>query len=194
MKIQDDTGTGKGLKINGNNEAHIFAVVETEIESAVDKGLAYNLNSGEVSSITSGDATLIYFKNDEAEIYVIDAVALGVRGFTGLSDMAQVSVIKNPTAGDLITDETDADMKSNSNFGSSNELESSSLVYKGKNAGTITGGELHALIYAGNNGRVFASLTMEIPRGGSIAVKIESDATAGTAYAALVGHLKDPNR
>jgi len=194
MKIQDDTGTGKGLKINANNEMVAFAVVESELESATDKGLAYNLNSGEVASIASGDATLLYFKNDEDEVYVIDAVAVGLRGFTGLSDMAVLTVIKNPTAGNLITDATAASMKSNTNFGSSNELETSSFVYKGKNSGTITGGEDHAVIYAGNNSRVYAALTMEIPRGGSIAIKVVSDATAGTAYAALVGHLKDPNR
>ena len=194
MKIQDDTGTGKGMKINANNEAHVFAVIESEIESANDKGLAYNLNSGEVSGIASGDATLIYFKNDEEEIFVIDAIALGLRGFTGLTDMAQVTVIRNPDAGDLVTDATPVDMASNANFGSSNELEVGTLVFKGKNAGTITGGDDHALIYAGNNGRVFAILNMEVPRGGSVAVKVVSDATAGTAYGALIGHLKDPNR
>ena len=194
MKIQDDTGTGKGLKINANNEMVAFAVIESELESATDKGLAYNLNSGEVASIASGDATLIYFKNNEEEVYVIDAVAVGVRGFTGLSDMAVLTVIKNPAAGDLITDATAADMKSNTNFGSSNELEPTSFLYKGKNSGTITGGTDHAIIYAGNNSRVFATLGMDIPRGGSVAVKIVSDATAGTAYGALVGHLKDPNR
>ena len=194
MKINDSTGSGHGLKINPNNEAHVFAVIETELESANDKGLSYNLNSGEVTGLTSGDASLIYFKNDEDEVYIIDAVALGLRGFTGLTDMAVVEVIRNPTGGDLITDATPADMKSNANFGSSNTLEAGSFLYKGKDSGTITGGNQHALIYAGNNSRIYATLSIEVPRGGSVAVKITSDATAGTAYCALVGHLKDSNR
>ena len=194
MKIDDSTGSGHGLKINSNNEAHVFAIVESELESANDKGLAYNLNSGEVAGITSGDASLIYFKNDESEVYIIDAIAIGLRGFTGLSDMAVVEVIKNPTGGDIISDATAADMKSNANFGSSNALEVGTLVYKGKNSGTITDGVLHAYAYANNNSRTFAVLNMEVPRGGSVAVKVTSDATAGNAYCALIGHLKDPNR
>jgi len=193
MKVQDDTGSSYGLKVNANNEAHVFAVIETEIESAADKGIAYNLNSGEITGIASGDATLLYFKNDEEETYIIDAIALGLRGFTGISDMAMVTVVRNPTGGDLITDATGADIKSNTNFGSSNALEVGTSLYKGKNSGTVTG-ETHALIYAGNNSRTFATLVMEIPRGGSVAVKIESDATAGNAYCAFIGHLKDPNR
>ena len=194
MDIRDATGSGSGQRVNKNNEAYVFAVIESELESANDKGLAYNLNSGEITGITSGDASLIYFKNDEDETYILDAVALGLRGFTGLTDLATVEVYKNITGGDIISDETPAQMKSNSNFGSSNTLGVGSLVYKGKNSGTMTGGEIHALVYAGNNSRTFATLSMEIPRGGSVAVKVTSDATAGNCYCALIGHLKDSNR
>jgi hypothetical protein len=194
-KIDDGVGSGRQASVNGRNELDVFAVVESELESANDNGLAYNLNSGEVTGITSGDATLIYFKNGEAATFVINAVAVGLRGFTSLTDMAVLTVIKNPTAGDLVSDATPISINSNSNFGSSNVVNNGSDLFKGKNSGTITGGEDHAIIYAGNNSRVFAVLNMELSKGASIAVKVVgAGASAGNAYCALVGHLKDEIR
>ena len=192
MKIDDGTGSGRQSGVNGRQELNVFAVIESELESANDHGLAYNLNSGEITSIASGDATLIYFKNGEDSTFVIDAIAVGLRGFTSLTDMAVLTVIKNPTAGDLITDATAVSIKSNSNFGSSNLINNGSDIFKGKNSGTVTGGTDHAIIYAGNNARVFAILNMELTKGASIAVKVVgAGASAGNAYCALVGHLKD---
>ena len=195
MKIDDGKGSGRQAGVNGRNELDVFAIIESEFESANDNGLAYNLNSGEVTGIASGDATLIYFKNGESATYVINAIAIGLRGFTSLTDMAVITVIKNPTAGDLISDATAIDINSNANFGSSNVINNGSNLFKGKNAGTITGGTDHAIIYGSNNGRVFATLNIEIPKGGSIAVKVVgAGASAGNAYAALIGHLKDSVR
>lgn len=196
MKIDDGEGNKVQAGVNGRKELKTFAISETEIQAATSLGLGFNLNSGEVTSISSGSATLIYFKNGEASTYAINAIALGMRGFTNLTDMAVVTVLKNPTTGDLITDETPIDIKSNSNFGSSNNINGSTLLFKGKNAGTISGEEeIHAILYAGNNQRLFASLNMEIPKGSSIAIKIDTGgATAGNAYCALIGHLKDVKR
>jgi len=195
MKIDDGAGSGRQARVNGRKELDVFAVIESELESANDNGLAYNLNSGEVTSIASGDATLIYFKNGEAATFVIDAIAVGLRGFTNLTDMAVLTIIKNPTAGDLISDATAIDINSNSNFGSSNVINNGSDLFKGKNAGTITGGSDHAIIYAANNARVFAILNMELTKGASIAVKVVgAGASAGNAYCALIGHLKDEVR
>jgi hypothetical protein len=195
LKLEDGGGSGRVAKVNGRQEVKTFSIIETETEAANDLGLTYNLNSGEVTSIASGAATLIYFKNDEDSTYVINAVALGARGFTGLADMIVATIYRNPDAGDLISDATAADISSNSNFGSSNQLGVGTLLYKGKNAGTISGGEEFAIIYVGNNSRAAPPLNIELPKGGSIAVKIEgASATAGNAYCALIGHLKDSVR
>jgi hypothetical protein len=195
MKLEDGGGSGRVAKVNGRQEVKTFSVIESETEAANDLGLTYNLNSGEVTSITSAAATLIYFKNDEDSTYVINAIAIGARGFTGLADMIVATIYRNPDAGDLISDATAADINSNSNFGSSNQLGAGTLLYKGKNAGTISGGEVFGVIYANNNGRVAPPLNIEIPKGASIAVSIvAASATAGNAYAALIGHLKDPVR
>lgn len=194
MVIKDGTGTGKELGINGRNEAKVFAVSESEAQAANDLGNAYNINTGEITGLTAGDATMLYFKNDEEETFVIEAIAVGLRGFTGLTNVAQIYITKNPTGGDLITDETAVTMNENRNFGSAKTLSSGSKVYKGKAAGTITGGSDVALLYAKNNDRGYFPINLEIPRGSSIAVRVESDATAGTCYAALIAHKYDSAR
>lgn len=190
----EDPSTGYKAKVTKRNEVNTFSVTESESEFANTKGDVYNLNSGEITSLTAGDASLLYFYNDEDVDYVLSALAVGIRGFTGLSDMATVTIVRNPTGGDLITDATAASINSNSNFGSSRTTSTGTLLYKGKAAGTISGGDDHAILYIGNNSRLYASLPIEIPKGSSIAIKVDSDATAGSAYCALVGYFKDSTR
>jgi hypothetical protein len=191
MILEDGQGTGKKAGINGRNEVKTFSITESEAQASTFLGDAYNINSGDVTGLTAGDATLLYLKNDEDYDIIIEAVAIGLRGFTGLTDMAQITLIQNPTAGDIITDATPVSMNANRNFGSSKTLKNTTLTYKGKAAGTITGGNDAIYFYSGNNSRLFANIGIELPRGSSLAIKVESDATAGTAYAALVAFVKD---
>lgn len=191
MKIQSGTGKGTELAINGRNEAKVFAISESEAQSANDLGNAYNINTGEITGITSGDASLIYFKNDEVETVIIEAIAVGLKGLTGLTDMANITVIRNPSTGDIVSDATAVAMNVNRNFGSSKTLSSTTLAYKGKNSGTFTDGDDALLLYQGNNNRLFTGINIELPRGASIGVKVDSDATGGSAYCALILHLID---
>jgi len=184
-------GTGKGLGINGRNEAQTFAVIETEAQDAAELGNAYNINTGDIGC--AGDTTLLYFKNDEGQDVIIEAIAVGIRGST-ITDQATVTVIKNPTAGNLITDATAVDMNQNRNFGSSKTLKTTTLAYKGKVSGTVTGGSDAAQFYMGNNSRLYAPINLEIPRGSSIALKVADTTTGGNAYAALILHVKDGDR
>ena len=195
MKVNDGQGSGKDLGINGRHEAKVFAISESEAQSANDLGNAYNLNTDEITGLTAGDATLCYFLNDDVETVIIEAIIIGMRLFTGLAsgDAATVTVWLNATGGDLISDASVADINSTRNGGSSKTLSSSSLWYKGKAGGTITGGEKMAILYATPTRNTFP-INIEIPRGASIALEIEATATAGTCYAALVIHKVDGER
>lgn len=193
MSTINDPRTQDAAEVTGRFELKTFSVTESEAQHAAEVGDAYNINSGEITSLTAGDATLLYFKNDEEQDVIIEAIAVGLRGFTGLSDKAVITVIKNPTAGDLITDATVVSMNQNRNFGSSKTLATTSFAYKGKAAGTITGGSDVAIFYQGE-GRLYATINLELPRGSSLAIKVDSDATGGNAYAALIMHVKDSKR
>jgi hypothetical protein len=190
---QVDNGNGTTVDINDKRELKVFAVTETESQASLELGKAYNINSKDVSSMTAGDATLIYLYNDEDYPILIEQMIIGVRGLTGLTDMAQWTTISNPTGGDLISDATTTGViRANRLGGTSQTLKSTTLVYKGKASGTVTGGTEELYGYIGNNTRQPIPIGVEVARGGSYAVKIDSDATAGTAYCALVAHVKDP--
>lgn len=191
MIIENGAGDGKKLKINGRNEAEVFAVTESEAQYAAEQGDAYNINTGDIG--VAGDATLLYFKNDEDREVILEAIAIGIRGST-ITDQATVTIVRNPTGGDLISDATAVDMNANRNFGSSKSLKTTSLAYKGKVSGTVTGGSDAAQFYMGNNSRLYASINFEIPKGSSIAIKIEGTTTGGNAYGALILHVKDSER
>jgi hypothetical protein len=190
---QLDNGNGTTADINNKRELKVFAVTESEPQASLELGNAYNLNTKDITSLTAGDASLLYVYNDEDHPIIIEQMIIGVRGFTGLSDMAQWTTVSNPTGGDLITDATDAPIRANRLGSTSNALKATTLVYKGKAGGTITGGEEELYGYVSNNKREPIPINVEIARGGSYAVKIESDATAGTCYCALVCHVKDPD-
>jgi len=193
MATNRDPYTMTGQRTNSKGESLIFGVTETEAQAAIENGLAYNLNTKDITGLTAGDATLIYVKNEETQPLIVEQIIIGARGLTGLSDMAQWTTIINPTGGDLITDATEAPIKKNRKT-RGDDLSTNTLVYKGKAAGTITGGDEEFYGYINNNQRLPLPLTFEIEKGDSFAVKLESDATAGTVYCAIVCHIKDEDR
>ena len=188
---QIDNGDGRTVNINDKREITTFSVTEKESQAATQIGDAYNINTGDIAC--GGDTTLVYFKNDEDQDVVIESIAVGVRGST-ISDMATVTLIANPTGGDLISDASAVDMNINRLIGSSKTLKSTTLAYKGKVSGTITGGTDGAQFYVGNNSRLFAEINFEVQRGSSIALKITDTTTGGNAYAALILYTKDADR
>jgi hypothetical protein len=189
--IKDGTGKGNTAKVDNNNQLHTFSVTESEQKQAAELGNEYNLNTGTIALTGTSESSLIYFKNDEENDFIITAVAvgLGTRSAT-VTDAANVTIIRNPDAGDIISDASVVAMKSNTNFGSSKTLSATTLVYKGKDGGTISGGTDHALLYM-TDGRLYASLNIEIPKGSSVGMKIDLNTSGGAnVYAAFIGYLK----
>jgi hypothetical protein len=189
-RIQDGKGSGRSAQVDDQNRLRTHAVVEDESLHASEEGNAYNINTGLIS--INGDATLLYYKNTGEKDFVIEAVALG--SFDGIthSDDPYITLIRNPTGGDLISDGTTTGvMNQNRNFGSSNTL--SGLAYKGKVSGTVTGGDDIAILQATPGGRSFYSIGFVIPKGTSMGVKLTANVTSGSAnwYCALIGFEKD---
>ena len=189
MKIDDGTGTGNQAKVDINHRVHTQSITETEAEHAAEIGDSYNLNTGLIS--ITGDATLMYFKNNEDKPFIIQAIALG--SFEGIthSDDPLITLIRNPTAGDLITDATAISMNQNRNFGSTKTVVAD--VYKGKVGGTITGGNDAAILQVTAGSRAYYGIDFVLPKGASIAIKLTANASSGSAnyYCAIIGFLKD---
>jgi hypothetical protein len=188
-KISDSAGRGYGLKVDENNRAHTQSVSVPEEVEATAAGRAYNINTGLISFSTDG--TLIYIKNNEDEALVIKAIALG--SFDGVthSDDPYITLIRNPTGGDLLSDLTAVGMNQNRNFGSNNTL--AATVYAGKSSGTVSGGNDTAILQVSPGGRNFYPIDFSLEKGDSLAVKLTLNESSGSAnyYAALICYLKN---
>lgn len=189
MKIEDGTGDGNSAKVDNNKRLHVQAITETEAVQAAELGDSYNLNTGLLS--VTGDATLVYIKNNEDQDLIVEAIALG--SFEGIthSDDPYITLVRNPTAGDLISDATAISMNQNRNFGSTKTLTAD--VYKGKVSGTVTGGNDAAILQVNPATRSFYQIDFILPKGSSMAIKLTANLSSGSAnyYAALICHLKD---
>jgi hypothetical protein len=197
-EIIDGTGTGNRTKVDNNKQLHAFAVIETENQQATKKGNSYNINTGTIGLTSSTASGVLYFKNDESPVngestFIIDAIAIGIDNQGTQAGACHITVIKNPSTGTLISGVTAVDMNQNRNFGSSNTLDS--LAYKGAEGNTVTNGDDIALFYQNAGTRGYYTLDLELPKGASIAITIDTQTTAGTTnvYAAIIGHRIDGN-
>lgn len=181
-------------KVDSANRVHTYATSQSETGNATHNGDAYNINSGFIAYTGTSESSLIYIKNNESRDLIVTAIAFGIGALSAtVTDSALVTVIRNPTGGDVVTDATAVGANANLNFGSSKTL----LVdaYAGKDGGTITGGNDVVYFTADGNERVFAPIEMHIPTGSSIGIKVDLNTSGGgNMYGAVVCHLEDVDR
>lgn len=188
-QILDGGGSGTRATVGADNRLQVRAISETEIVHNAELGNAFNFNTGLIS--ITADATLMYLKNNADNNLIIETLV--VAGYDGLThtDFPDLTIVRNPTGGDLITDETAIDANQNRNFGSSKIANVN--VYKGKVGGTLTGGDDLGLLQASKTGRSTYPLNLLLPKGASIGVTLNVSVSSGTAnwYCALIGYFKD---
>lgn len=197
-QIQDGTGSGKRVKVDPNNQLHTTSITRSNTQDATIKGNSYNINTGDIGLTSTTESAVLYFKSDESPVngetaFVVDAIAIGIDSLGTTSGMAKITILKNPTAGTIVTNAVAVDMNENRNFGSSENLDS--LVYKGVEGDTFTNGTDIAQFYQSAGSRGFYTLDFDLPKGSSIGVKIDTQTSSGTTnvYAAIIGHRVDGN-
>lgn len=189
-EIKDGTGTGNKAKVDKNNQLHNFSITETESSDALDKGNAFNINTGWVTiSATTG---MLYFQNQEDSNYVIEAFVVGFKTGTA-TDQPYIEVLRNPTGGTTVVAAIDADQISNSDFSSPNQFGSDTKIYKGASGETITGGTIHGTLGAKLDNRGAYPVKIELAKGSAVGVRVFPDLSSGTVdcYVALIGFMKD---
>jgi len=186
--INDGTGTGNKLKIDSSNRAYTFSVTENVSNNATKLGNSFNVNTGVITLTSANESAIMYFKNNEDVSVHIDAIAVGLGPSTGgtSATIPNITVVRNPTAGTIVSGATAVDFNSNRNFGSSRTLTVD--AYKGAEGNTMTGGNDHILFFQSSGGRLFATIDEELQKGDSIGIKITPQAsnTSMDVYAALV--------
>lgn len=194
MIIQDGKGTGIVAAVTPTNRLCVDSVQITGQHSANHAGDAYNINTGIITLTSGSESAVLYFKNtDSTKIFVVNAIAVGLGPSTnGVStEIPKITIVRNPTAGTVVSDATNVDVNSNRNFGMSTSLTAD--VYKGAEAKTLTDGTDHIIFYQVANGRLFAPIDEILPNGSAIGIKIDPQASNSsmTCYAALICHVED---
>ena len=105
FQIQDGTGKGNRAKVNDNKRLETFAVTESRIaDVSLRDGESFILTSDFISLTTTASFNgLMYIKNTDADkILFIDKIR--ICGTGTMMGYTQTKLIKNPTAGTLISD------------------------------------------------------------------------------------------
>lgn len=188
-QILDGSGSGSRARVGSDRRLQVRAISEDEAVHNAELGNSYNFNTGLIS--ITADATLMYIKNNASQNFIMKTIV--VAGYDGLThtDFPTVTLVRNPTGGDLITDATAVSMNQNRNFGSS--LVADMDIYKGKVGGTLTGGDDIAILQASKTGRSFYPIDFLLTKGSSVGLKLDITVSAGTAnwYCAVIGYFKD---
>lgn len=194
-QFEDGSGAGYKQKVSKRLRGWTDAVTTTEAQQANQDGRAHNINTGWVTLTNDTVTPVLYVKNNESADLYITAIAVGMGPSTGGGTIIEdIIVVKNPTAGTIVSGASAVDINSNRNYGSPNVLDVD--AYKGSTGSTMTDGTDHLLIAQNDGGRVFATIDEVIPQSKSIGIKI-TPATGNTnmrVYAALICHLEDVNR
>jgi hypothetical protein len=191
--IKDGMGDGYQARVSANHQLRVVSVSLTEVGDATAKGHSYSINTGLIALTSTTESGVLYFKNEESSIngetdIVIDSIDIGIDDSGTTSGVSHITVIRNPTS---VSFSTAVDINANRNFGSTDTLDS--LAYKGAEAATITGGDdIEFFIQSAGTEKNYL-VDLELQKGNSLAVKIDTQTTAGTTnvFVALVLHRKD---
>lgn len=188
--IIDGGGTGSLAKVSSDQRLFADAVTDSREFDANKKGNAYNINTGIVNLTNATETSLIYFKNGEEDDFVVTAVVIGVWASDG-DGLDMVATFKrNPTTGDIITNQNLVSINSNRNYGSAKTL-SNSLAYVGASGETATNGNSHILVRITEESRSFIGINERLPKGTAIGINITppTSNTGMNCYIAIIGYL-----
>lgn len=180
-----------GMIIDDEGRAHVHNHSESYKNHRGEQGYAFNVNTGSIALTGSASATSVFYvKNNETQTMVIPKLVYIIGNSTsGAGDMT-IKVIRNPTAGTLVSNATRVSIESNRNFGSANTLESSD-IYKGTNGATITdGSDSIFTIYSGAGFRGAIDVgDIVLPKGSSLAVEITTQTSNSAMNVAVAAEV-----
>ncbi len=173
--IHDGHGKGFSAQVDSELRLRVFATTRSAAENATFDGDSYNLNTGIVNLTNTADTPVLYLKNNENRNLHIQTIVIILGTSTNGSGDCQVTVIRNPTGGTIITDTpTDIAISENRNFGSSNELAADQFV--GAIGDTLTGGADYIPTIMQTPDRLPLDIDTIIPKGKTIGIKIQPPA------------------
>jgi len=146
----EGTGTNPNqLQVNKAGEALTFSTIVTTEQAAVIREDNFSVNSGIITLDDDTEQGILFIKNNESRDLAISTlrVSLGPTTNGDPTDTTEIRAFKNPTLGTLITEELEAEVKSNSKFSSNIPVKIDSFKGTGTLAtSTVTDGSVHGIV------------------------------------------------
>ena len=168
VRIKDGT-TGRIAKVSDESRLTTVSITETEIHHAIELGHGWNMETGYLTLTDANASDVLYLKNTGTGIMHVDLYVVLAKASTGGSGDLLVEVLRNPTAGTVISDATDANPV-NMNFASSNTPKG--LYYKGGQGKTLTGHDNSFVSKTTADNRLLLGVVTILPQGASLGVRI----------------------
>lgn len=138
--ITDGTGKGYQGKIGSDNRFWTDSITRPQSQSASLSGNSFNINTGVINLTSANKSAVLYVKNNGLNDVVIEGIFYLIGNSTGGSGDMLITVLRNPTAGTIISNASDVELKAvNRNFGSPNIPTID--AYKGAEGNTFTDGD-----------------------------------------------------
>jgi len=168
--IEDGTGSGFSVKVDGENRLFSRSITESEFDYAVRKGLSFNVNTEFLTITGSSETPIMYLKSNEDRDIILSAWFIGTDNASGTpSRNGLMRVYFNPTAGSIISSGTDV-TPVNRQGGSSNTIDLD--VKSGGDGFTATGFNPTSVLFQtqGSNARTFGTVQLALKKGSSVVV------------------------
>lgn len=181
MIITDGKGTGYQAQVNTKGQLETCSVTLVQSSQASNDGDSYNINTGVMTLTSANKSAVLYVKNNETKPILIDALFYLIGNSTGGTGDMLITVLRNPTAGTVVSDATAAEMAGvNRNFGSSKTLDAD--IYKGGEGKTLTDGDkvIESIFNQVPTRAVISAGAIVLPKGSSIGIEV-TPATLNTS-------------
>lgn len=174
-RLQVDTKPGARKVIARAATTLTERVVGTTALQAIRLGQGFCIFTG-VIAYTTGTSSLFYLDSDEAGTLALGSIEIFA------SDFITATLVRLPNGGNIITDATAA-TKTNLDFSSATVLEATTLAFKGKDGGTLTGGtNVDIVHFSGSNRRPDEFI---LHNGDTFGVTITSTGAVNVAFSCI---------
>lgn len=140
--IKDGTGSSREAGVDTRNRLETSSISDLESTYAVSIGNKFNINTGDITLTGTTKTTVLYLKNNDTRILVVDSVIYNCGASTGGTVNRRINVVRNPTTGGIITNANPVQVGltegANLNFGNTNVPDI--LAYKGATGEALVNG------------------------------------------------------
>ena len=169
--IQDGTGKSYAAKVDIDGRLHVDSIGTDRESYSSQSGTSFNLNTGRITLTNAATVNAVmYVKNNEDFPLVLTNLFYPTGASTGGSGNIFVSLIRNPTAGTIVSGATAGDINVNRNFGSSRAL--NVTFYKGATGTTFTDGTvaLESILATATQRIAVSAGAITLPKGASVGI------------------------